>query len=173
MEELWLPVPDFEGYYEVSNLGRIKSLSRVVPVTNRVLKEKFNSMHLKRDGYHSVLLRKPGVKKTIQLHRIVAKTFIKNTDNKRVVNHIDGNKLNNCVNNLEWVSHRENSCHYYRSINSGTPVGVFKLKKYNKFLAHAHVDGKKVFLGYHKTQEEAYNARIEYFKSNNILNKYV
>lgn len=173
MEELWLPVPDFEGYYEVSNLGRIKSLSRVVPVTNRVLKEKFNSMHLKRDGYHSVLLRKPNVKKTIQVHRIVAKAFIENHDNKKVVNHIDGNKLNNYASNLEWVSYRENSCHYYRSLNSGTPVGVFKLKKYNKFLAHAHVDGKKVFLGYHNTPEEAYNARIKYFKSNNILNKYL
>jgi hypothetical protein len=53
-------------------------------------------MHLKRDGYHSVfLLRKPGVKKTISLHRIVAIAFLENVENKKVVNHIDGNKLNN------------------------------------------------------------------------------
>ena len=173
MEELWLPVPDFEGYYEVSNLGRIKSLSRIVHVTNRVLKEKFNSMHLKRDGYHSVLLRKPGVKKTIQLHRIVAKAFIKNPDNKDAVNHIDGNKLNNCVNNLEWVSNRENSCHYYSNINSGTPVGVHYRKERNKYCAHIHVNKKKVWLGQYDTKEQAYEARVNYLKSENIINKYI
>jgi hypothetical protein len=173
MQEVWLPIEGYEGCYEVSNLGRVKSLARTVINTGRVLKEKYNCFHLKRSGYHSVLLSKDTIKSTIQLHRIVAKAFLPNSENKRVVNHIDGNKLNNKVDNLEWTSHRENSCHYYQNINTGTPVGVYKLKKYNKYLAHAHVDGKKVFLGYHKTPEAAYEARVKYFESNNILNKYV
>lgn len=173
MQELWLPIEGYEGYYEVSNMGRVKSLSRPVENSQRNVKEKFNKFHLKRDGYHSVLLSKNKIKKTIQLHRLVAKAFLPNPENKRVVNHIDGNKLNNCISNLEWVSSRENSCHYYRNINTGTPVGVYKLKKYDKYLAHAHVDGKKVFLGYHKTCEEAYEARKKYFELNNILNKYI
>jgi hypothetical protein len=172
MQEIWLPVEGYEGYYEVSNLGRIKSLSRIVPITNRVLKEKFNSMHLKRDGYHSVLLRKPGVKKTISLHRIVAKAFLENFENKKVVNHIDGNKLNNRIDNLEWVSHRENSCHYYSKINCGTLIGVHYRKDRNTYTAHIHVNGTKIWIGQYDTKEKAYEARLNYEKSNNILNKY-
>jgi hypothetical protein len=173
MEEIWLPVKDYEGYYEVSNLGRIKSLARIVINTGRILKEKYNALHLKRGGYHSVLLSKDTVKSTTSLHRLVANAFLPNPDNKKVVNHIDGNKLNNRVDNLEWTSHRENSCHYYRNINTGTPVGVFKRKKYNRYTAHAHVDGKKIFLGDYGTAEDAHKARVKYFESNNILNKYV
>lgn len=173
MQEIWKPVKDYEGYYEVSNLGRIKSLARTVINTGRVLKEKYNAFHLKRDGHYSVLLSKDCVKRTLSLHRLVANEFLPNPENKRVINHIDGNKLNNRIDNLEWVSYRENSCHYYQNINTGTPVGVFKIKKYNKYLAHAHVDGKKVFLGYHNTPESAYQARVKYFESNNIKNKYL
>lgn len=173
MEEVWKPIEGYEGRYEVSNLGRVKSLSRTIINTGRILKEKYNCLHLKRGGYHSVLLSKDGIKKTVQLHQLVARAFIENKKNHKAVNHIDGNKLNNRVDNLEWVSYRENSCHYYNNIDTGTPVGVYKLKKYNKYLAHAHVDGKKVFLGYHQTVEDAYQARVKYFESNNIKNKYL
>ena len=173
MQEVWKPIEGYEGRYEVSNLGRVKSLSRTVINTGRVLKEKYNCFHLKRGGYHSVLLSKDTVKSTIQLHRIVAKAFLPNPENKKVVNHIDGDKLNNRVDNLEWTSHRENSCHYYNNIDTGTPVGVYKRKKYNKYTSHVHVDGKKIFLGDYNTAEDAYQARVEYFKSNNIKNKYL
>jgi hypothetical protein len=172
MQEIWLPIEGYEGYYEVSNLGRVKSLSRSVENSNRIIKEKFNSFHLKRDGYHSVLLSKNKVKKTISLHRIVANTFLKNPESKKIVNHIDGNKLNNCVNNLEWVSSRENSCHYYMNNNNGTLIGVHYRKDRNKYCAHIHVNKRKVWIGQYDTKEDAYIARLNYEKSNNILNKY-
>ncbi len=173
MQELWLPIEGYEGYYEVSNMGRVKSLSRPVENSQRNVKEKFNKFHLKRDGYHSVLLSKNKIKKTISLHRIVAKAFLPNPEFKKFVNHIDGNKLNNCLSNLEWVSSRENSCHYYMNNNVGTLVGVHYRKDRNKYCAHIHVDKRKVWLGQYDTQEEAYVARLNYEKSNNILNKYI
>lgn len=173
MQEIWLPVEGYEGRYEVSNLGRIKSLARTVINTGRVLKEKYNCFHLKRGGYHSVLLSKDTVKSTIQLHRIVAKAFLPNPDNKRVVNHIDGDKLNNRADNLEWVSYRENSCHYYAKVTGGKPPGIYKRKNYESYSACITINNRHLHIGEFKTQEEAYQARINYEKENNIINKYL
>ena len=173
MQEVWKPIEGYEGRYEVSNLGRVKSLSRTVINTGRVLKEKYNCLHLKRGGYYSVLLSNDGVKKTILLHQLVAKAFIENKGNHRAVNHIDGDKLNNRVDNLEWVSSRENSCHYYLNSNIGTLVGVHYRKDRNKYCAHIHEQGKKKWLGQYDNVQDAYQARLNYEKSNNILNKYI
>lgn len=101
MSENWLPIKGWEDLYEVSNLGRVMN-SR----TGRVLKPRKT-----RNSYLQVGLCKNGVMKQYYIHRIVAETFIKNPDGFSDVNHIDENKHNNCVENLEWCTHIKNVRH--------------------------------------------------------------
>lgn len=101
-KEYWKPVVGYEGLYEVSNFGRVKSLKFG---KERILKQKI------RGGYYSVGLSKNGIVKTYQVHRLVAEAFIDNTDNLPQVNHKDENKLNNSVDNLEWCDAQYN-CNY-------------------------------------------------------------
>jgi hypothetical protein len=107
-EEIWLPVSGYEGRYEISNFGNIKALSR--PHYKRkspILVKK----QLDRYGYHYVHISN-GIKgRNIKVHRLVAIAFIPNPENKSDVNHIDGNKLNNHVSNLEWATIKENVRH--------------------------------------------------------------
>lgn len=107
MNETWLPVKDYEGLYEISNLGNIRSLKRH-STSGKVLTP---SMSRKRKGYLQVTLSKNDVHETKTIHRMVAKAFIPNPNELQEVNHKDGNKLNNCAENLEWVTREENTEH--------------------------------------------------------------
>lgn len=100
MEEIWKPIPEYEGLYEVSNKGRMKSYYNGY---ERLLK-----LHRNRLGYYIVRLPENGVFKYRLLHRLIALTFIPNPENKPEVDHIDRNPSNNCVENLRWVTHKEN-----------------------------------------------------------------
>lgn len=100
-EELWKPIPGYEGLYEASTWGRIKELKH-----NRVFKVDFSS-----NRHKLVVLTRDFVATTHGVHRIIAETFIPNPDNLPVVNHIDGIKCHNNVENLEWVDHRQNTEH--------------------------------------------------------------
>jgi hypothetical protein len=97
----------------VSNLARIKSLSK--KIHNRVTKEKILMSHLSNSGYYYICLSNDKTKKYLFVHRIVALEFINNDKLKEQVNHIDGNKINNSINNLEWLSRSENQKHAYRN----------------------------------------------------------
>lgn len=116
MDEIWKPIPGYEGYYEVSNLGRVKSLGRYVfrDLYKYYRKERIRSPYVNQ-GYLSITLNKDKSEKTYAVHRLVALAFIPNPDNKPAINHIDGNKQNNCVTNLEWVTSAENSSHAVRT----------------------------------------------------------
>ena len=103
--EIWKDIEGYEGIYQVSNKGRIKSFYGV--------KEKILVTRTKGHDYEKVLLSKNGVGKTFLIHRLVAKAFIPNPENKPEVNHIDGNKKNNCVENLEWMTCSENTKHAF------------------------------------------------------------
>lgn len=105
--EEYRPVVGYEGIYDVSNLGNVRSLRR-----RRVLIQR---THSKKDAYNIVTLRLQDKKSTHLVHRLVAKAFIPNPDNKPCVNHIDCHKRNNHVSNLEWVTHSENNEHYYQN----------------------------------------------------------
>lgn len=108
-EEIWKDIKGYEGYYQVSNLGRIKSLQRNGTIKkDRILKP--NNVK----GYLQITLQKNGIKAYKKIHRIVAENFITNINNKTEVNHIDGNKHNNCIENLEWVTKSENQKHAYK-----------------------------------------------------------
>lgn len=101
IEEIWKDIEGYEGIYQVSNLGRVKRVT-----TGRILKS-----YKDRGGYLRVDLCKSGKRKNHKIHRLVAQAFIPNPDNKLQVNHIDENKTNNSVDNLEWVTAKENCNH--------------------------------------------------------------
>lgn len=107
--EIWRDVEGYEGLYQVSSLGRVKSLRRTVsrgtnfkPVRERILKPGYNK------NYAYVVLSKHGVTKTKYIHQLVARTFIPNTNNYPILNHKDENPRNNCVDNLEWCTYSYN-----------------------------------------------------------------
>ncbi|MBO5138700.1 MAG: HNH endonuclease [Bacilli bacterium] len=113
--EDWKDIKGYEGYYQISSLGRVKSLTRVVVCKNKhkfTCREKILKLNT-RNGYYVVNFQKEGLKRSFQIHRLVAIHFINNPQNKPQVNHIDGNKKNNNVNNLEWVTIKENINHAF------------------------------------------------------------
>ena len=119
--EEWRPIPNYEGFYEVSNLSRVKRLwheyktirgDSVIRLSNPeyILKGNINKW-----GYHKVLLRKEGKATPHLVHRLVASSFISNTENYETVNHMDCNKLNNTVENLEWCTRNSNTAHAWEN----------------------------------------------------------
>ena len=117
IEEIWKPISGYEGCYEASNKGHIRSVDRLVKCKNgmRTSPTIVLKPSLGQWGYEQVTLRKEGKKKTVRINRIIAQTFIPNPDNLPQVNHIDGNKLNNCVENLEWCTPSQNMKHCFNN----------------------------------------------------------
>ena len=103
--EIWKWIFGYEGLYQVSNFGRVKSFN------GRWGSVQILKPVLQKNGYLTVSLCKNGKLKTVKIHRLVAETFLTNSDNLPEVNHKDGNKLNNCVENLEWCTGKENVQH--------------------------------------------------------------
>jgi hypothetical protein len=106
MLEVWKDVIGYEGIYQVSNFGNVKSLGNEFSRKERLLKLSFQSK-----GYLTVVLQKYAKRKMVLVHRLVAEHFISNIDNKPQINHINGIKTDNRLENIEWVSHRENLDH--------------------------------------------------------------
>lgn len=97
--EVWKPIKGYEGLYEVSNYGNVKSLFN----SEKILHPTDNG-----SGYLTINLRKDGKRKSFYIHRLVASAFVGNPNNVNVVNHLDFNKFNNRASNLEWVTQKEN-----------------------------------------------------------------
>ena len=118
MEEVWKPISEYDGFYEVSNTGKVRSVDHIRKsgrsdylMKGRELKQIFGS-----SGYLQVSLSKLGKTKIIMVHRLVAKTFVENKSEDCIaVNHKDGNKTNNHASNLEWVTYSENQKHAYKN----------------------------------------------------------
>jgi len=113
VNEIWKDIPGYEGLYQVSNTGIVKALERTWYCNNacKYHKEFVLKQNHSRKGYFKVRLCKNGYVKSYLVARLVAIAFIKNPLNKKQVNHIDGNKQNNHVSNLEWVTNSENCYH--------------------------------------------------------------
>jgi hypothetical protein len=155
--EVWRDIPGYEGLYQASTFGRIKSLVR--------RKERVLKPTVRRDGYASVKIC--GKKQQRKLvHRLVAETFLANPQNKREVNHLDGNKTNNSISNLEWVSPSENKKHAYKTGLIIQPRGK-KSKRWRGFIDIFKPDGTFV------VQTGSLREAVEWIRENTEYNKKV
>jgi hypothetical protein len=126
MTEQWKPVAGFDDLYEISSLGRVRSLGRNIRLWHggiharkgRVLRNRYT-----KDGYDIVALSRDGKQHNTSVHRLVATAFVPNPADKPCVNHIDGNPSNNAAANLEWVTYSENTIHAYRTGLQYVPSG--------------------------------------------------
>lgn len=114
-DEIWKWVVGYENLYQVSNLGRVKSIERRFESSNgeRIIKEKLLAFEIDKDGYKRTNLRKNGVQKHKLIHRLVCEAFIPNTNKNPEVNHINGIKYDNRADNLEWCTRSQNEQHAY------------------------------------------------------------
>ena len=107
MKEIWKDIEEFEGYYQISNLGQVKSMDRDVIYSNGVIRhyeERIRTPVTDKNGYLMVTLNKSSKSYPKRVHQLVARAFIPNPDNLPSINHIDEDKTNNRVDNLEWCS---------------------------------------------------------------------
>lgn len=138
--EEWKDVPGYLGYYQISNLGRVKSLNRTIVYSPskfypngrvRVLKEKILTPSVDKKGYEFVQLFINGNYRSKKIHRLVAEVFIPNPNNLEQVNHKDENKKNNKVSNLEWCTLIYNINYgtgkYRKTLNKRIPVVQYDL----------------------------------------------
>jgi len=151
MKEIWKYVVS-NNDYKVSNLGRVKSLKWG---KERVLKQGCTV-----NGYALVILHSGGIKKTRNVHQLVAEAFLNHipNGNSMVVNHIDFNKKNNNIKNLEVVTHKENG-NMAHIKSTSKYVGVFWCKSNKKWISTLCINKKQIRLGYFKNEYEAYLAR--------------
>lgn len=158
MEEIWKDVPDTNGKYEASTLGRIR-----VKETGYYISYSNSTSHYDKCAIN---------RKSIKVHRIIAKTFLPPIEGKNEVNHKDFDRKNNRVDNLEWTSRRENHTHVAINKPNRTSkyVGVIKYK--NKYVAMISVNNKKITLGRFDDELDARDAYLNYLKKHNIENKY-
>lgn len=165
MEEIWKDIEGYNGDYQISNLGRIISYKKKHP---RIL------IFKEKHGYYQIQLTNDYGIKYVRVHRLVAQHFISPIPEGMLVNHIDMDRKNNQVSNLEIVSHRENIIHGWRSREkSSIYTGVCKVNRRNPWSAQITINKKNLFLGHYATEFEAYQARVNYEKENNIENKYL
>jgi len=125
VDEVWKDIPSYEGLYQVSSLGRVRSCDRVVPRGKNHLSLKGEVLKLSKhqEGYMRVGLSKDGKHKNMAVHRLVASVFIGSPKENLQVNHIDGVKSNNCVSNLEYCTPSENTQHAYRTGLCNSVIG--------------------------------------------------
>jgi hypothetical protein len=160
MEEIYRTIVGFEKY-EVSNIGNVRNT-----ITGRILKSGHAS-----SGYYMVTLYSDKKITTNAVHRLVATTFLDNPDNKRCIDHIDNNKLNNNFTNLRYATHSENNQNrkIYKNNKSGSKGVIFMIKS-NKWKAQIRIDDIYIYLGLYENKKDAIQARI--IKANQVFGIY-
>lgn len=169
--EVWKDIKGLEGLYQISSLGRVKSMSKVLK--NRFgffnSKEKILNSNIGFGGYRFQKI----YNKSFSIHRLVAEHFLENKENKKIVNHKDFDILNNSYLNLEWVSNRENTHHFENSQKrSSKYIGVTFDKSRNKWQSKIKIEGKTINLGRFDLELDAYNKYKEYAKAKGLSSKY-
>lgn len=145
MQEIWKDIEDYKGIYQVSDLGNIRKIDGYIikPWITR--------------GYCYVGLSKKGNLKKYRVHRLVAEAFIPNPNNLPIINHKDENKINNCVNNLEWCTQYENVHKYFDT----KPEKYNKSKKLTKKIKNYHVPRKILQLDKNGTILNTWNSMMD------------
>lgn len=145
LQEQWVDIQGFIGYYQVSNKGNIRSVDRIIDhpksIKNKI-KSKQKNFNYQSNNYKQINLFKNGICKGILLHRIVANAFIPNPDNKPQVNHINGIKTDNRVENLEWVTSKENINHSIKTGLRKKKSGTYNSLSYNNIIEIQSLFGK-------------------------------
>lgn len=152
--EIWKPVVGYDGFYEVSSVGRVRSVYRVVrgkygktqSKPGRLLKPATN-----KDGYYYVTLSKEAKAKHFFIHRLVATAFIQNSPNKEQVNHINEDIKDNRVENLEWVTSKENINHGTRTLRMALTRRQFD--RFAKPVLQISAETKRVIAEYRSIRE--------------------
>ena len=154
--EIWKDVPDYEGLYRVSNMGRVKSFQKG--------KEKILKLGVNACGYLHVDLCKNGIKRTTKVNRLVYETFNGKTDLQ--VDHIvEGNKKDNRLSNLQAITSRENNTKHRLTLNKSSQyVGVHWFKQTKKWVAYIRINGKRKHLGFFVNEIDAHNKYQEALK---------
>jgi hypothetical protein len=151
--ENWKDINGYEGYYQISNFGKIKSLPRVLE--NRIKKETILKLIINNHGYVACGLTINNKHKRFLVHRLIAEAFIENTQNKPFINHINGIKDDNRIENLEWVTHSENVKHAY-------DIGIKKSKSGKNHYAAKIVLNLENGIFYDTLKEAAFYNNINY-----------
>lgn len=176
MEEIWKDIEGYEGLYQVSNLGMVKSLSRYIKTkggSNRLSKEKIMKISFDADGYKILSLSKFNKKSMHKLHRLLAIYFIPKIEGKDIVNHINGITDDNRIENLEWCNNRENTSHgKNKLINTSKFSGVSYHKRVKKWCTRIVINKKRIHLGVFNTEIEARDAYQAALIKYNIENRY-
>jgi len=168
MKEIWKDVLEYEGLYQVNEYGDVKSLSRTITKGNitYVTKDKLLKQSVDSVGYPYVNLSDYKKQKTFRVHQLIAVAFLNHTPDKHkglVIDHIDGNKLNNMITNLQLITNKKNTSKD-RKNKTSKYTGVSWHKQSNKWLAQFKENGKVNYLGTFETEEDArdaYNASQE------------
>ena len=162
--EIYKDIPDYEGFYSVSNKGNVMSFAKG---RKRLLKLTPN-----KTGYISVTLTKNKVRRSILVHQLVAMGFLNHTPcgHDLVVDHIDSDKLNNKLNNLQVITNREN-CSKDRKNKTSKYSGVYWDKNNNNWRTQTSINGKTFHIGSFTNEEDAYNAYVEKIKVFNLKNE--
>ena len=143
---MWKDIPNYEGHYQVNDIGEVRSLK-----TNKILKQSLSS------SYWGVTLCKDGIPKGKRVHQLMAMAFLGHNPNgySFVVDHIDNNKLNNNLKNIQVVSHRQNISNGKKKNNY---TGVCWHKRKNKYISSIMINGKLKHLGYFENEYDAHLA---------------
>jgi hypothetical protein len=170
IQEIWKPIKNYEGLYEVSNLGRVKSLARVTLKRHSISKQIMNYPQKElimvgsiSAGYPSVLLSKNNIPVNNLIHRLVATHFIHNPEDKEQVNHKNGNKKDNRVENLEWNTRSENQKHSYAVL--GTKSNKSNLGRFGE---DSYSSKSVIKYSLNLERIERYGSMKEAAKQNNI-----
>ena len=156
-QEIWKDVPNYEGLYQVSNLGIVKSLTRTVSYNDgRKSKRKGRTLsYVIRHGYPSVSISKNGNSQRIGIHQLVAITYLNHKINGHslVVDHKDDNPLNNNVDNLQIVTNRYNIVK--SMLKRKKSVGYYYSEKRKRWVSQTNEKGKHITIGFFKTEQDA------------------
>jgi hypothetical protein len=175
--EIWKDIPGYEGLYQISSHGNVRSLEREFIKSNGILckvKAKILKNFIHKTGYEHVFLYKKNIRKSFYVHVLVFNVFI-DPKVKASINHINGIKTDNFLSNLESVSMRSNVSHFMRTKKDKTSsyIGVFWDKSKDKWCSKIYFNKKLFFLGYFQDEEEAYEAYKKALEDNNLENKYM